>query len=144
MCSCLKEKPPRTYFDPSGSHSANRGGVNFKYADKQMIEKIKQLHKSSFLINPTTNLFPLSGHSGNRGVSIMINFESKIWNMELKQDQIYYPANQINSSKKEISRKRRKWHRRESPQGGWGMGSKEPIQRMILLQRLQYKSTNKT
>ena len=83
MCSCLKEKPPRTSFDPSGSQSGNRGGVNFKAADKQMIEKIKQLHKSGFLINPTTNLFPLSGHSGNRGVSIMITFESKIWNMEL-------------------------------------------------------------
>ena len=83
MCSCLKEKPPRTSFDPSGSQSGNRGGVNFKAADKQMIEKIKQLHKYGFLINPTTNLFPLSGHSGNRGVSIMITFESKIWNMEL-------------------------------------------------------------
>ena len=49
-----------------------------------MIEKIKQLYKSGFLINPTMNLFPLLGHSGNRGVSIMITFESKIWNMELK------------------------------------------------------------
>ena len=29
--------------------------------------------------------------------------------------------------KKEISRKRRKGHRRKSPQGGWGMCSKEPI-----------------
>ena len=60
-----------------------------------------------------------------------------------KQDQIYYPINQINSSKNEISRKRRKGHRRESPQGGWGMGSKEPIPKMILLQRLQYKRTDK-
>ena len=83
MCSWLKEKPPRTSFDPSGSQSGNRGGVNFKSTNKQMIEKIKQLYKSGFLINPTTNLFPLAGHSGNRGISIMINFESKIWNMEL-------------------------------------------------------------
>ena len=30
------------------------------------------------------------------------------------------------------------------PPGGWGMGSKEPIQRMILLQRLQYQITDKT
>ena len=45
MCSCLKEKPPRTSFDPSGSQSGNQGRVNFKSADKQMIEKIKQLHK---------------------------------------------------------------------------------------------------
>ena len=48
-----------------------------------MIEKIKQLHKYGFLINPTTNFFPLLGHSGNLGVSIMITFEIKIWNMEL-------------------------------------------------------------
>ena len=75
MCSCLKEKPPRTSFDPSGSQSGNRGGVNIKAADKQMIEKIKQLHKSGFLINPTMNLFSLSGHSGNRGLSIMITLK---------------------------------------------------------------------
>ena len=41
MCSCLKEKPPRTSFNPSGSQSGNRGGVNFKDVDKQMIEKNK-------------------------------------------------------------------------------------------------------
>ena len=41
-----------------------------------------------------------------------------------KLDQCYF--------KKEISRKRRKGHRRKSPQGGWGMGSKEPIPKMIL------------
>ena len=40
--------------------------------------------------------------------------------------------------------KSKKLHRRKSPQGGWGMGSKEPIQRRILLQRLQYQSTNKS
>ena len=83
MCSCLKEKPPRTSFDPSGSQSGNRGGVNFKVADKQMIEKSKQIQNSHFLINPTTNLFPLSGQSGNRGVSIMITSKCKIWSMEL-------------------------------------------------------------
>ena len=41
MCSCLKEKPPRTSFDPSGYQSGNLGGVNFKAADKKMIEKRK-------------------------------------------------------------------------------------------------------
>ena len=75
MCSCVKEKPPRTSFDPSGSQSGNQGGVNFKAADKKMIEKIKQLHKYGFLINPTMNLFPLSSHSRNRGVSIMITLK---------------------------------------------------------------------
>ena len=83
MCSFLKENPPRTSFDPSGSQSGNQGGANFKISDKQMIEKGKHIHSSSFLINPTTNLFPLSGQSGNRGVSIMITLKSKIWNMGL-------------------------------------------------------------
>ena len=49
-----------------------------------------------------------------------------------KKNQVYYPENYINSSKKEISRKRQKGHRRKSPQGGWGMGSKEPIPKMTL------------
>ena len=83
MCPCLKEKPPRTSFDPSGSKSRNRGGVNFKADDKQMIEEIKQLYKSGFLINPTMNLFPLSGQSRNRGLSITITLKCKIWSMEL-------------------------------------------------------------
>ena len=82
MCSCLKEKPPRTSFDPSGSQSGNQGGVNFKLLINKRW-KIKQLHKSGFLINPTTNLFPLAGHSGNRGVSIMITLKCKIWSMIL-------------------------------------------------------------
>ena len=90
------------------------------------------------------NLFPLSGHSGNRGVSIMITFESKIWNMELTTRSNILPYKSDQFQLKEISRKRRKWHRRKSPQGGWGMGSKEPIKRMILLQQLQYQSTDKT
>ena len=40
-------------------------------------------YSSSFLINPTTNLFPLSGQSGNRGVSITITLKCEIWSMEL-------------------------------------------------------------
>ena len=106
--------------------------------------KNKTTTQSGFLINPTTNLFPLAGHSRNRGVSIMITLKCKIWNMELttrssilpcKSDQFQW---KINKQKKD-----EKWHRRESPQGGWGMGSKEPIQRMILLQRLKYQRNDK-
>ena len=52
-----------------------------EYAPQQ--EKRKQIHSSSFLINPTTNLFPLSGQSGNRGISITITLKCKIWSMEL-------------------------------------------------------------
>ena len=29
--------------------------------------------------------------------------------------------------------KSKKWHGRKSPQGGWGMGLKEPIQKLFLL-----------
>ena len=83
MCSCLKENPPRTSFDPSGSQSGNQGGVNFKILINKTYDKITQLHKCGFLINPTMNLFPLAGHSENRGVSIIITFENNIWNMEL-------------------------------------------------------------
>ena len=32
----------------------------------------------------------------------------------------------------EMSKKQQNRHRRKSPQGGWGMGSKEPIQKIIL------------
>ena len=34
---------------------------------------------------------------------------------------------------KEMSKKQQKGHRHKSPQGGWGMGSKEPIQKIFLL-----------
>ena len=40
--------------------------------------KIKQIHKDSFLISPTTNLIPLSSQSGNHGVSIMITLKKKV------------------------------------------------------------------
>ena len=40
-------------------------------------QKIKQIHNSGFLISPTTNLFPLSGQSGNRGVSILITLKKQ-------------------------------------------------------------------
>ena len=78
-----RKKPPRTSFDPSGSQSGNPGGVNFIVTYKQKLEEIKNIHNSDFLINPTTNLFPLSGQLGNRGVSITITLKCKIWSMEL-------------------------------------------------------------
>ena len=33
---------------------------------------------------------------------------------------------------KGMNKKQQKRHRRKSPQGGWGMGSKEPIPKLIL------------
>ena len=76
----LKEKPPRTSFDPSGSKSRSQGGVNFIIANETIDEKESKIHHAGFLISPTTHLFPLAGQSGSRGVSSMINFEIKIWN----------------------------------------------------------------
>ena len=34
---------------------------------------------------------------------------------------------------KGMNKKQQKRHRRKSPQGGWGMGSKVPIQKLFLL-----------
>ena len=50
------------------------------------------IHNTSFLISPTTHLFPLAGQSGSRGVSSMINFELKIWN-----NAKYYPLEKIST-----------------------------------------------
>ena len=61
-----------------------------------MIEKIKQIHDPSFLINPTTNLFPLSGQSGNRGVSIMITLKKQKMEYEIN-NKIKYTTLQIRS-----------------------------------------------
>ena len=61
-------------------------------------------------------------------------------------NEMNYPTLQIISIlvlKRKKMRKSTKRHRRKSPQGGWGMGSKDPIQMMILLQRLKYQSTDK-
>ena len=90
-----RKKPPRTYFDPSGSQSGNQGGVNFKLLINKR-GKIKQLHKSGFLINPTTNLFPLVGHSGNHGVSIMITLKKQKVEYEIN-NKINYTTLQIRS-----------------------------------------------
>ena len=38
----LKENPPGTSFNPSGSQSGNQGGVNFNIDDEKFDEKRKQ------------------------------------------------------------------------------------------------------
>ena len=75
----FKRKSSKNLFRSKWISIENRGGVNFKVSDKQMM-KNKTTTQSGFLINPTTNLFPLAGHSGNRGVSITITL--KFYNME--------------------------------------------------------------
>ena len=60
MCSCLKENPPRTSFDPSGSQSGNQGGVNFiiltetKYDRKK---NIKDEQTTIFYLFPFTRIY---------------------------------------------------------------------------------------
>ena len=72
MCSCLKEKPPRASFDPSGSQLGNQGGVNFIKTEETVDEKKTKIHNAGSLISPTTHLFPLLGQSGSHGVSIKL------------------------------------------------------------------------
>ena len=68
----LKENPPGTSFDPSGSQSGNQGGVNFIKAKEIVDEKKTKIHTFGSLISPTMHLFPLLGQSGSRGVSIKL------------------------------------------------------------------------
>ena len=105
--------------------------------------KIKQIHNFSFLINPTMNLFPLSGQSGNYGVSIMITLKKQ--KLEYKiNNKINYTTLQIRSILvwKEMSRKRWKGHRRKSPQGGMEKGLKRGYSKnSFIYYWLQYQWT---
>ena len=56
--------------------------------------------------------------------------------MEYEIDnELKYTTLQIRSTLvwKEMNKKKKKRHRRKSPKGGWGMGSKEPIQKIIFI-----------
>ena len=58
--------------------------------------------------------------------------------MEYEIDnEIKYTTLQIRSMLvwKGMNKKQQKRHRRKSPHGGWGMGSKEPIQKIIFIKR---------
>ena len=68
----LKRNPLGTSFDPNGSQSGNQGGVNFIKAEETVDENKTKIHNVVSLISPTTHLFPLSGQSGSRGVSIKL------------------------------------------------------------------------
>ena len=50
-------------------------------------------------------------------------------------NEINYTTLQIRSmlDLRKMNKKAKKGHGRKSPQGGWGMGSKEPIQKIFLL-----------
>ena len=59
---------------------------------ERKVERKTQIQNSGFLINPTTHLFPLSGQSGSRGVSIRITLKYQIWNMKLIMNQSILPC----------------------------------------------------
>ena len=42
---------------------------------KQLMKNESNIHNASFLIRPTTHLFPLAGQLGSRGVSIKITLK---------------------------------------------------------------------
>ena len=65
-------------FGPSGPKSGNQGGGDFRTitcSKSNIITNQKQI--TSFVIIPTTHLFPLAGQWGSRGVSIRVNLIMK-------------------------------------------------------------------
>ena len=54
-----------------------------------MIERKAQIHNSDFLISPTMHLFPLSGQSGIRGVSIKITLKYITMENEIDNESKY-------------------------------------------------------
>ena len=100
---------------------------------KQLMKRKTQIHNFCFLISPTTHLFPLSGQLGSSGVSIKITLKSQIWNMEMIINQIILHCRLVLCYIKKRWTKIKKWHGLKSPQGGWGMGSKDPIKKLFLL-----------
>ena len=58
---------------------------------KQLMKRKKNLYNAGFLISPPTHLFPLSGQSGSRGISIKITLKPQIWNMEMIINQSILP-----------------------------------------------------
>ena len=72
----------------------NRGikeGLILLKLKEQLMKKKTKIHNVGSLISPTTHLFPLSGQSGSRGVSIKITLKYQIWNMEMIINQSILP-----------------------------------------------------
>ena len=72
----------------------NRGikeGLILLWLTKQLKKGIKDTQRD-FLISPTTHLFPFSGQSGSRGVSIKINLKPQLWNVEMIINQSILPC----------------------------------------------------
>ena len=73
----------------------NRGikeGLILLWLTKQLMKKESKIHNAGFLISPTTHLFPLSGQSRSRGISIKITLKPQIWNMEIIINQSILPC----------------------------------------------------
>ena len=94
---------------------------------------VKRWANHNFLIRLPRTFLHLSAQKEDRGVSIKVTLKK----IEMEYGIYFiskYTTLQINTM---LDWKRwtkiKKWHGRKSPKGGWGMGSKEPIQKLFLL-----------
>ena len=78
------------------------------------MKKKTKIHNASFLISPTTHLFPLSGQSGSRGVSSMITLNLLI--LKACNENSKYTMSQ-NTTELKIVKKCKKPQNAESPLG---------------------------
>ena len=94
---------------------------------------IKRWANHNFLIRLPRTFLHLSAQKEAHGVSIKVTLKP----IEMEYINYFkskYTTLKINTTldwKK--TNKSKKWQGRKSPQGGWGMGSKEPIQKIFLL-----------
>ena len=94
-----------------------------------------KIHIDGSLISPTTHLFPLSGQSRSRGVSIKVTLKP----IEMEYG-IYFKSNyttlQINTTLywKKMNEKQKKLTRTQIPPGGMGNGLKRAYSKLFLLQ----------
>ena len=84
------------------------------------MKKKTKIHNGGFLISPTTHLFPLSGQSGSREVSIKITLKPQIWNMEMIINQSILPCRLelCKIAKKKGTKRKKKKTQTQIPPGG--------------------------
>ena len=98
-----------------------------------MMKRKTQIHNSGFLISPTMHLFPLSGQSGSRGVSIKITLKYQIWYMTLIMNQIIIPCILELRYFEKIWTKSKKLTPTQIPPGGMGNGLERAYSKNIFI-----------
>ena len=88
-----------------------------------------EIHNTSFLISPTTHLFPLAGQSRSCGVSSMITFALKIWHNEKCYESIKICMSRLNQNIKKGKCKKVK--RTRIPPRGMGSGLERAYSKKI-------------